>query len=166
MKVVNTAKNFHPTTFERFYGGSYRISTTERRIKDREERKSENVQSHIRKGFAPPKSTLALPQVSWRQDKPCFKRRSGGSGRGIFESYKLEELEKYKSVYEQVLLCPDSTIATLTNSFNRTPHRGLNNLSASPFFPQRSTPLSSSLTPSTFSSGTAVTKAPSKTDKP
>ena len=70
----------------------------------------------------------------------------------------MEELEKYKSVYEQVLLCPDSTIATLTNSFNRTPHRGLNNLSASPFFPQRSTPLSSSLTPSAFSSGTAVTK--------
>jgi hypothetical protein len=55
---------------------------------------------------------------------PGFKRRPVTTNRGIFESYKLEELAKYKNVYEKVLLCPDSTIANLTNSFNRSSQLG------------------------------------------
>ncbi len=49
----------------------------------------------------------------------AFKHRPPNRHRGIYESYRLEELEKYKNIYEEVILCPDSTISTLTNSFNR-----------------------------------------------
>ena len=49
----------------------------------------------------------------------AFKRRPSSLLRGIHESFKLEDLQKYKNVYEKVLLCPDSTITNLTNSFNR-----------------------------------------------
>lgn len=152
VKVVNstTSKSFNnpsmpsssSTSLGRFYGGAYNITTKQKRDKEREDRRPSNVLNSLRHGSTPPKHSLVdNPRPSWRNnlpiDKPVLKNRPNYRyTKGIQESFRMDDLAKYRNAYEKVLLCPDQIIAKLQPNWRR----GLNDVTSSPFFSRQPHP--------------------------